>query len=82
MPSSIEVCDLLEELVSELPAGTVIIVTPGKDQAADAVEDLAEGEMDDPYWMFQDPYNGGMNLGGGGSGGSTESAYLLGVNTP
>ncbi len=81
MPSSIEVCDLIEELVSELPAGTVIIVTPGKDQAIDTAEDLTEVETDDPYWMFQDPYNGGMNLGGGGSGG-TESAYLLGVNTP
>lgn len=79
---TIEVADILEELVSELPAGTIIIVTPGKDPAADAVEDAAEGEYDDPYWMFDTSSSGNTFVTGGGSGGSTESSYLLGVNTP
>lgn len=78
---TIEVCDLLEELVSELPAGTIVIVTPGKDPAADTVEDAAEGEYDDPYWMFNTGNSGNTFVTGGG-GSSAESSYLLGVNTP
>lgn len=39
---TLEVCDILEEPIAELPAGTIIIVTPGPDVAADKLEDAAD----------------------------------------